>query len=98
MALESGRYRGIPVPERVCLHCTNKVESECHVLTECSLYDDLRFELCLKACDVIPQFQNYNDNEKCNLILSHPLLVRDAAKICNDILERRTQFVYISNL
>ena len=31
-----------PIGERTCFICTDKVESEVHVLTQCLLYDDIR--------------------------------------------------------
>ena len=40
--LETGRYEGLDVSERVCLSCESVVEDEKHVLVQCPLYDDLR--------------------------------------------------------
>ena len=41
--LETGRYEGLPENERLCPVCSlQEIESEVHVITKCSLYDDLR--------------------------------------------------------
>ena len=38
--LETGRYEGLPVHDRVCPYCLDVIEDEYHVLCECPLYDD----------------------------------------------------------
>ena len=45
LRIETGRYERLPVNERICFMCENKIETEEHVLIECPLYDDLRNEL-----------------------------------------------------
>ena len=42
LQIEVGRYRNVPVENRLCFSCTNKIEDEYHLLMECSVYDDLR--------------------------------------------------------
>ena len=45
LKIETGRYEGLEVEERVCFNCCSAVENETHVLFECPIYDDLRFYL-----------------------------------------------------
>ena len=40
--LETGRYENLPVEQRTCFSCTDEVEDELHVITNCPLYTDLR--------------------------------------------------------
>ena len=42
LAIETGRLKKIPLEERVCTICENKVEDELHFLTECELFDIVR--------------------------------------------------------
>ena len=46
--LETGRYESLPVSQRKCFNC-DCVENEEHVLVNCPLYDDIRFELFNKC-------------------------------------------------
>ena len=43
LALETGRYQGLPVQERICFHCKTlnreTVEDEKHVILTCHLYN-----------------------------------------------------------
>ncbi|CAC5422362.1 unnamed protein product [Mytilus coruscus] len=43
--LETGRYESLPIDQRTCFVCDDKIETEELVLTECPLYGDLRDEL-----------------------------------------------------
>ena len=53
--LETGRYENLHVDESKCFVC-DAVESECHVICECPVYDDLRNILFTKAKEVIQNF------------------------------------------
>ena len=41
--LETGRYEGLNVEDRLCPYCENDVKCESHVLLDCVLYKDLRY-------------------------------------------------------
>ena len=43
--LETGRYRGTPEEERVCVYCNMDIENEFHFLFYCPLYHELRSRL-----------------------------------------------------
>ena len=61
--LETGRYENVPLGERKCFIC-DAVESECHVICECPLYEDLRNALFAKAENVVPNFYALSNFEK----------------------------------
>jgi len=45
---DTGRCENLPVEQCICPMCNNFVEDEIHVLTECAVYIDLRYDLtCL---------------------------------------------------
>ena len=81
---------------RYCFHCTNKVESEKHVLLECPLYDDLRYRLFSAISCEIPNFGSFSDDEKLSLILGSDniKIIRVSVKTCYEILIRRKAFLY----
>ena len=42
LAIELGRYRGIPADERMCFYCNNVVENEYHFVFDCHMYAQSR--------------------------------------------------------
>lgn len=40
LTIETGRYHGEPVEERICTFCKNGMENEVHCLFHCPLYND----------------------------------------------------------
>jgi hypothetical protein len=47
--IEVGRYKQLPVEDRICGYCKTDIEDEVHFLIACPLYLDLRTELKLKT-------------------------------------------------
>ncbi len=46
LAIETGRFKSIPLEERVCVLCNiNVIEDEMHMLCTCTLYQHLRIEM-----------------------------------------------------
>ena len=91
ISIELGRYEGLPENERTCPFCINVIENEVHVLTECSLYIDLRSELYMVLAGKIPNFLNMNNCTKTYVMLSSQdfNVVKAVAKTCSLILDRR---------
>jgi hypothetical protein len=89
--IETVRYEALPVSERTCFMCDH-VEDEIHVLTQCPLYEDLRFELFNNAMYLCPYLYGFTDCEKLCFILSNADIVQLSAKTCLLILERRRRF------
>ena len=92
LRIETGRYELLPVNERRCFNC-NAVEDELHVLIHCPLYEDIRCDLFNNAISVCDMFNYFTDIEKMCYILSNPNIVKDSAKTCWLILERRKLFL-----
>ena len=64
LRLETGRYENIPESERLCPYCRAFVEDEFHVMLNCSLYENERRSLLLKANEINSEFYNFNDCDK----------------------------------
>ena len=90
LRLETGRYEGLDVNQRICPICKSSVEDESHVLLYCPFYRDLRTTLFNKASEVNRNFRQLPDNEK----FSTNDLIRILAKTCFTILQKRTNFLY----
>ena len=45
LEVETGRYRQVPLDERICKLCQASIENEIHFLVDCHFYDDLRYDL-----------------------------------------------------
>ena len=53
LQLEIGRYRGIPIDERLCMFCTNnEIEDEFHLIMICASYVVFRNELFQKIGNI----------------------------------------------
>jgi hypothetical protein len=99
--LETGRYENLSEQNRTCPFCVNNVESESHVILQCSLYDYYRRNLFHKAAAVDPEFYNKSDNDKVVFLFTNTSLIRICAKTCFDILNRRKSYLckwYFSRL
>ncbi len=96
--IETGRYEGIPVENRICFHCCsldqNIVESEIHVITECPLYCDIRDDLFLHAQSVIPNFSTMSNTEKFISLFQNVNMIKHCAKTCHAILTKRRNVLY----
>ena len=42
LAVETGRYRGVPFSDRFCFSCKDDIEDEFHFILKCPLYETLR--------------------------------------------------------
>ena len=59
LRLETGRYKGEKVEERICLLCNeNKVEDEIHFIFKCPLYKNESGELYGKIVRKYPTFKS----------------------------------------
>ena len=88
LRLETGRYEGLTIAERLCPFC-NCIESEEHVLLQCNVYNEFRTELFQKAITIDPSFINFTNQEKLVFIFSNIDMTRQIAKTCFNILQTR---------
>ena len=94
LRLETGRYEGLTVNERVCPFCRTQVETEIHVITQCKTYENIRDSLFKKACVIYPDFNILTDEEKMVFLFSNQSMIRECAKTCWLILQRRSALLY----
>jgi hypothetical protein len=94
LRIETGRYEGLRIDQRLCFNCKTTIESEQHVLLECPLYNDIREELYNNVTKVYTNFHLLDDIEKLCLLMSCVRLVQFTAKACNNILVQRRRYLY----
>ena len=93
LRIETGRYEGLRVNERICPFCKDCTEDEFHVLFRCPLYNDIREFLFVNACTHEQTFVTYDQNAKFSFLFSCPDLIRICAKTCFLILQRRLLYL-----
>ena len=86
--IETGRYEGLPIAERVCPFC-DKIEHEYHVLFNCPVYCDIREQLFNHALFSNNMFMTLSDIDKFQFLFSNADMIRACAKTCHLILQRR---------
>ena len=91
--IETGRYEGLSIEERICPFCSN-IEDEKHVLLDCRVYNDLRTALLDKALYFVPGFTDLSNLEKFKILLSDHRLIRFCAKTSFNIIQRRYSLLY----
>ena len=92
--VETGRYERLPFAKRMCPLCNDGIENELHVLTSCSMYNDLRDQIYTKAREHSENFDNLPDEQKMCFIMSNDYCVKVTAKTCWEILKRRRNLLY----
>ena len=91
IAIEVGRYKSIPLNERLCTLCDeNVVEDEMHVLFKCSKYEEERRQW-YENIDVEVDNENIIDECLLQYIFTFP---RKTAKFICEIMEKRKTFLY----
>ena len=92
--LETSRYEGLSVEDRLCPLCELEPESEEHVLLKCVYYCDIRDYLLNMLNESNINFEDLLPGDKLTVILSHPMFVKDCAKTCHEILQKRRILLY----
>ena len=77
------------------LQCVNCIENECHVITQCPLYEDIRQSLFQNISSHVPGFMNLSDLDKTCFLLCDIRHIRTIAKALCDILERRRSILLV---
>ena len=93
--IELGRYSGLPLQQRTCLHCQDSVEDEIHVILQCPLYTDIRISMFDQINEIFYDMHDLNEIDVLGLVLSNGKLVKIsiAARSCTAILEKRRSFM-----
>ena len=94
--IETGRYEGLPVEQRMCPLCHSAVEDELHVLIECPMYNELRGQWFQDLSQLDCSIFCLSKVELLKVLLgtSSEYIVRRCAKACKAILQRRRQLLY----
>ena len=83
LEIELGRYRGIPVENRVCKLCRSEPETEEHFLLNCPKTDDIRQKLFSDVNGVLLRsgiaFQTLSFADKLSVLLSNVLVAKYVA-------------------
>lgn len=91
--IETGRYRGTQVENRLCNMCTNQmVEDEFHFLCHCDFYGDLRetlYDLVRMKC---VNFNRKTVQEKFEYLMANE--GKHVARYLNDAWNRRKEILY----
>ncbi len=96
IGIELGRYTNTPLNDRICRQCNSgSIESESHVLLECILYQDIRDSLFVLLSNHIVNFNTLSDKDKLCHILSGDICLKECAKTCHKILQRRRAFTSV---
>ncbi len=87
--LETGRFENIPENERLCILCDAQVtENEQHTLICCHAFENIRTDAFNEFESLLPGVMYMSNELKLHAILSKDILVRPAAKFCQDVLEQ----------
>ncbi len=93
--IETGRYVGMEEKDRICLLSDHNIlESECHAIMSCPVYNELRGELFTHAAQFEHNFNNVNDDEKYVFLFSATDICCYAAKTCFNILTVKRNMLY----
>lgn len=76
LQIETGRYTGNSVEERICTTC-QAVEDEFHLLIKCKRYSSQRESLYTDVSYSIPKFTVYSDTKKFEILFSPNNLICD---------------------
>jgi len=69
LQIEVGRYRGIPINERLCVFCANnEIEDEFHLIMLCTFYEVIRNELFCKVGNFDRNFNGMDNFDRFILI------------------------------
>lgn len=97
--LETGRFERIPEEQRLCPICLNgDIETELHVITECSAYYDLRKDLFTSASFLNDTFNEISNIDKMCFILSDNRIANISVKACYEILTARAKITHLNNV
>ena len=71
LKMETGRFVGISINERICDMCSLEIENEIHFVCKCPLYLVDRDTLFNSAKNVMPSFQNLSDQDKLIFLMKN---------------------------
>lgn len=69
--IEQGRYKKVPLEDRLCSMC-NILEDEFHFVLKCKINETLREDMIRNMIEIFPDFSQLSDDEKFWLLMSLP--------------------------
>lgn len=95
--LETGRWYGTQVENRICKICNNgQVENEHHFLFYCDKYRDIRIKFYEEVCKIHITFLHNDDVNKLKLLMDKSLVKIFSRYICN-IYKVRQKLLFSEN-
>ena len=92
--VETGRFRGVPLEERLCLLCSkNAIEDEQHFVLDCELYQELRSTLFEDICARNELFTNFDMETKFRYLVTCEW--RKLSKFVDKAWSKRLEQLYI---
>jgi hypothetical protein len=94
LEIEVGRWRGIPVEERICKLCNSgNVENEMHFLLDCSLYLPMRNAFFGQIEERNVGFSEKTRNEQLCILMSESFIV-ETSKFLYNCMSKRSVTLY----
>ena len=87
--IEEGRYKKIPVEQRVCKLCQVEVEDELHFVMMCNRLSNVRMDYFQKLGQIVPEFDYMQISEKFKFILQSKDF--DLNNICINFIDHMTR-------
>ena len=94
LEIEKGRYKNLPVHERICKQCAmNAVENETHFICECSRFDVERNSLFERVSEISPNFSLLNNHQKIIFLLTSSNLsnIENMGRFIFNCFQKRSQ-------
>ncbi|MCU7800554.1 MAG: reverse transcriptase family protein [gamma proteobacterium symbiont of Lucinoma myriamae] len=70
LQVEEGRYKKIPLQQRICQLCNTDIEDECHFVLNCVKLDRIRNIFFNELCNIVPSFSLMSDSERFKFVLT----------------------------
>ena len=67
LLVEEGRYKKIPLGDRICKLCKNGIEDEQHFILHCTALEHIRKQFFENLSSICPSFENMSDVDKMHL-------------------------------
>ena len=89
LMIETGRYKEIPVQERLCPFCDNNVETEQHFLLVCKTYQTHREQLFNELRMINQNLEILNEEEQFVALLNEPNTIKLVGNFLSKMLTLR---------
>ena len=89
LMIETGRYKEIPVQERLCPFCDNNVETEQHFLLVCKTYQTHREQLFNELRMINQNLEILNEEEQFVSLLNEPNTIKLVGNFLSKMLTLR---------